>query len=85
MAANKSVDNTVMFDASLVGSTITLTSGEIVVSRQLTIAGPGAAQLTISGNDASRIFHVVQSGLQPAGIEPHVTRSWHRCLREYGI
>ena len=57
VAANKSVDNTVMFDASLVGSTITLTNGEIVVSRQLTIIGPGAAQLTISGNDASRIFH----------------------------
>jgi sigma-54 dependent transcriptional regulator, acetoin dehydrogenase operon transcriptional activator AcoR len=34
---------------------------------------------------ASRIIHVVQSGLQPAGIEPLVTRSWHRCLREYGI
>jgi sigma-54 dependent transcriptional regulator, acetoin dehydrogenase operon transcriptional activator AcoR len=27
----------------------------------------------------------VESGLQPAGIEPLVTRSWHRCLREYGI
>jgi sigma-54 dependent transcriptional regulator, acetoin dehydrogenase operon transcriptional activator AcoR len=34
---------------------------------------------------ASRIIHVVDSGLQPAGIEPLVTRSWHRCLREYGI
>jgi hypothetical protein len=56
-AANASPDNTVTFDASLVGSTITLTNGEIVVSRQLTIIGPGAAQLTISGNDASRIFH----------------------------
>jgi transcriptional regulator of acetoin/glycerol metabolism len=34
---------------------------------------------------ASRILHVVQNGLQPAGIEPHVTRSWSRCLREYHI
>jgi transcriptional regulator of acetoin/glycerol metabolism len=34
---------------------------------------------------ASRVIHVVESGLQPAGIEPLVTRSWHRCLREYGI
>src|ERR1700733_13497092 len=34
---------------------------------------------------ASRIIKVVESGLQPAGIEPLVTRSWHRCLREYGI
>jgi transcriptional regulator of acetoin/glycerol metabolism len=36
-------------------------------------------------NHASRIIQVVESGLQPAGIEPLVTRSWHRCLREYGI
>jgi transcriptional regulator of acetoin/glycerol metabolism len=34
---------------------------------------------------ASRIIQVVESGLQPAGIEPLVTRSWHRCLREFGI
>ncbi|MGB6354713.1 MAG: sigma-54-dependent Fis family transcriptional regulator, partial [Steroidobacteraceae bacterium] len=27
----------------------------------------------------------MQNGLQPAGIEPHVTRSWYRCLREYRI
>jgi len=36
-------------------------------------------------NHASHIIHVVESGLQPVGIEPLVTRSWHRCLREYGI
>jgi sigma-54 dependent transcriptional regulator, acetoin dehydrogenase operon transcriptional activator AcoR len=34
---------------------------------------------------ATRIIQVVEGGLQPAGIEPLVTRSWHRCLREYGI
>ncbi len=34
---------------------------------------------------ASRIFHVVRGEMQPDGIEPHITRSWHRCLREYGI
>jgi transcriptional regulator of acetoin/glycerol metabolism len=34
---------------------------------------------------ASRVIQVVESGLQPAGIAPLVTRSWHRCLREYGI
>jgi transcriptional regulator of acetoin/glycerol metabolism len=39
----------------------------------------------LATSHASRILHVVQSGLQPAGIEPHVTRSWYRCLREYRI
>jgi transcriptional regulator of acetoin/glycerol metabolism len=47
--------------------------------------GATLSSLNIASSHASRIFHVVQSGLQPAGIEPHVTRSWHRCLREYGI
>ena len=41
--------------------------------------------LNLATSHASRILHVVQNGLQPAGIEPHVTRSWYRCLREYGI
>lgn len=43
------------------------------------------ANMNLATSHASRILHVVQNGLQPAGIEPHVTRSWYRCLREYGI
>jgi hypothetical protein len=38
--------------------TITLTSGEIVIDRDLTIAGPAAANIAISGNHASRIFNI---------------------------
>src|ERR1700727_2473918 len=41
--------------------------------------------LNVATSHASRILHVVQNGLQPAGIEPHVMRSWYRCLREYRI
>ncbi|MDE1922687.1 MAG: sigma-54-dependent Fis family transcriptional regulator [Gammaproteobacteria bacterium] len=39
----------------------------------------------LATSHASRIIRVVESGIQPVGIEAHVTRSWHRCLREYGI
>lgn len=39
-------------------SNITLTSGEIIIDKSLTIDGPGANLLTISGNHASRVFHV---------------------------
>lgn len=38
--------------------TITLTLGNIAITRNLTISGPGPATLTISGNNASRIFHI---------------------------
>jgi len=38
--------------------TLTLTSGEIALTRALTINGPGSALLTLSGNDASRLFKV---------------------------
>jgi hypothetical protein len=39
-----------------VTGTITLNSGELSIDKNLTINGPGAAQLTVSGNNASRVF-----------------------------
>ena len=46
------------FDESLVGGTITLTSGDLNVDTDnITIQGLGARNLTISGNNQSRIFY----------------------------
>ena len=39
--------------------TIALTSGQLDITDSLTIDGPGANALTVSGNDASRVFDVV--------------------------
>jgi hypothetical protein len=39
---------------------ITLTSGDLVISQNLDIEGPGACKLTISGNDASRVFDITK-------------------------
>jgi len=50
--------DTIAFDSALNGKTIILTGGEIAVSKTLNISGPGAANLTISGNHLSRIFNV---------------------------
>ena len=36
----------------------TLTSGELVITKSLTIQGPGAGKLAISGGDASRVFEM---------------------------
>ena len=38
--------------------TITLTSGELSITDDLVLDGPGVNRLTISGNDASRVFSV---------------------------
>ena len=38
--------------------TITLTSGELQINKDLDIEGPGANKLTISGNDHSRVFDI---------------------------
>jgi Ca2+-binding RTX toxin-like protein len=56
--ATASAGDTIAFDPSLAGQTITLTSGQITVApgKNLTIDGAAAAGLTISGNNASRIF-----------------------------
>jgi hypothetical protein len=60
IAASKP-NGTIIFNPSLNGQTITLTSGELIISNSLTIAGPGAGNLTISGNFASRVFEVGQT------------------------
>jgi hypothetical protein len=48
----------IVFDQSLQGQTITLTSGELAISKDLDIEGLGADQLAISGNHASRVFDI---------------------------
>lgn len=44
-----------------VTSPVTLSSGELVINKNLKIQGPGANSLTINGNSASRVFNI-QSG-----------------------
>jgi hypothetical protein len=44
--------------ASNLHGTIILSSGELSITDSLTINGPGANHLTISGNNASRVFYV---------------------------
>src|SRR5262249_18318264 len=39
-----------------VSGTITLTSGQLNITDALTILGPGSSKLTVSGNQASRVF-----------------------------
>jgi hypothetical protein len=57
IAAAQSGDQ-IVFDPSLQGQTITLTSGELAITKSLDIEGLGADQLAISGNHVSRIFNI---------------------------
>ena len=61
IAAAQSGD-TIDFAPSLVGQVITLRS-ELLIDKNLTITGPGAGQLTVSGNNSSRVFEVA-GGMQ---------------------
>jgi len=49
--------DTIEFDKSAWG-TITLTSGELLITDDLTITGPGVFALTVSGNHQSRVFEI---------------------------
>jgi hypothetical protein len=42
-----------------ISSVIRLTSGGLVVARNVTISGPGASQLSIDGNQAAFVFGVI--------------------------
>ena len=58
-----------------VTGTITLTQGQLTIEKNLTITGPGASSLTVSGNNSSREFlidraSVAISGLTVTGGQP---------------
>jgi hypothetical protein len=54
--------DTITFDKSLLGGTITLTTGEIAITSDLVIDGPGASLQAVSGNNSSRIFNINGAG-----------------------
>src|SRR5688572_18968017 len=47
--------DSIAFATSLAG-TVTLADGELVIDKGLSITGPGWSKVTVSGNDASRVF-----------------------------
>ncbi|MEL6494720.1 MAG: calcium-binding protein [Cyanobacteria bacterium J06623_7] len=51
----------ITFDSNLSSGTITLTLGELVIDKSLEIRGLGANNLTIDGNNQSRIFNIYDS------------------------
>ncbi len=55
--------DTIQFAPALANQTITLTSGQIKVNKNLVIDGSAAAGITVSGNNASRVFEVQEGGL----------------------
>ena len=55
---NSIAGGSINFAPSLTGGTITLTQGQLVIDKALTIKGLGADKLTISGDNASRVFKV---------------------------
>jgi len=59
--ATPAVADVITFQAGLSG-TITLTSGELLITDILDIQGPGAATITVSGNNASQVFEIQVGG-----------------------
>ncbi|MBV9679938.1 MAG: hypothetical protein JO185_26620, partial [Acidobacteriaceae bacterium] len=56
--AGASAGDTIQFSVT---GTITLTSGELLINKDLIINGPGASQLAVSSNKASRVFEISSS------------------------
>jgi parallel beta-helix repeat protein len=58
LANSSSGADTINFAQSLSGQTISLTLGELVITDSLTLTGLGANNLSVSGNNLSRVFNV---------------------------
>jgi hypothetical protein len=55
------------FQPGLTG-TITLTTGELAISKDLTIEGPGASVIAVSGNHARRVFNIANFTVTISGL-----------------
>lgn len=60
--ASAATNDVITFAVSL-PATITLTSGELLLPANVTINGPGAGNLSISGNNSGRVFHIGPSNV----------------------
>jgi hypothetical protein len=69
---NASGANTIVF-SNVVTGTITLTSGELLITRFVTILGPGAGNLSVDGNAASRVFRFSSSSNAVAAVVSGLT------------
>jgi CSLREA domain-containing protein len=56
--AAASAGDEIQFATPLLGKTITVTSGQIEIAKNLTITGLGAANLTLTTNNTGRIFYI---------------------------
>ena len=77
--ADTAAGGTVTFAPGLAGGTIVLGS-ELVIDKDLTIDGPGARQLTLSGNDVTRVFRITAGA--DATIEDMTIRDGHAAGQE---
>ncbi|MBC7968377.1 MAG: hypothetical protein H7Z17_20930, partial [Fuerstia sp.] len=73
LANSQAGTDEIRFAGSLSGGTITLGIGQLLVTDSLTITGPGASSLTVSGGNSFRVFdlqsspNVIISGLTISG------------------
>jgi hypothetical protein len=65
--ANAGAD-TIVFNSNLTGSTISLTTGELLITEAVFINGPGASQLTVDGGGTQRIFNINPANLDTVQI-----------------
>jgi MYXO-CTERM domain-containing protein len=63
-AANAAAGADVITFQSSVTGTITLTSGQLEIDDSVVVEGPGASALTVSGNDASRVFYIALDNIE---------------------
>ena len=74
VTANSNRNRTTIRFAPGLACAILLTSGELRITSSMAISGPGADAVTISGNNASRVFHIESTAASAAGAPIGVTK-----------
>ena len=66
--ANSLAGDTIVFNSGLSG-TISLTNGgQLLINKDITLQGPGAKLITISGNSSNRVFNITNANVNLSGL-----------------
>ncbi|NUM44027.1 MAG: hypothetical protein HUU38_04915, partial [Anaerolineales bacterium] len=66
--ANNSAGTTTIVFAGGLNGTLTLTEGELTLSSNVVLQGPGASTLTVSAGSLSRVFNVLSGNVTLSGV-----------------
>ena len=66
--ANSLAGDTIVFSSGLSGTIFLTNGGQLLINKDISLQGPGARVVTISGNNSNRVFNITNANVSLSGL-----------------